>query len=203
MIPLSLYIHFPWCIQKCPYCDFNSHQLKNDSYEVDYVDALLADIVEIVPKIWGRTIRTIFIGGGTPSLMKPDDMARLMSGLRSYLILDPHAEITMEANPGTVDANYFKAYHEIGINRISIGIQSLNDIHLKKLGRIHQSDEAKRAVQIARDAGFDNINCDLMFALPDQTVEQALSDLQGVIDLKPDHISHYQLTMEPNTYFYK
>ena len=203
MIPLSLYIHFPWCIQKCPYCDFNSHQLKNDSYEVDYVDALLADIVEIVPKIWGRTIRTIFIGGGTPSLMKPDDMARLMSGLRSYLILDPHAEITMEANPGTVDANYFKAYHEIGINRISIGIQSLNDVHLKKLGRIHQSDEAKRAVQIARDAGFDNINCDLMFALPDQTVEQALSDLKGVIDLKPDHISHYQLTMEPNTYFYK
>ncbi len=203
MIPLSLYIHFPWCIQKCPYCDFNSHQLKNNTYEDNYVDALLQDVVEIVPKIWGRTIRSIFIGGGTPSLMKPEDMAKLMSGIRSYLILDPQAEITIEANPGTVDASYFKAYHELGINRISIGIQSLNDQHLKKLGRIHQSDEAKRAVQVARDAGFENINCDLMFALPGQTLEEAISDLEGVIALNPDHISHYQLTLEPNTYFYK
>lgn len=203
MIPLSLYIHFPWCIQKCPYCDFNSHQLKNSTYEDNYVDALLQDVVEIVPKIWGRTIRSIFIGGGTPSLMKPEDMAKLMSGIRSYLILDPQAEITIEANPGTVDASYFKAYHELGINRISIGIQSLNDEHLKKLGRIHQSDEARHAVQVARDAGFENINCDLMFALPGQTLEEAISDLEGVIALNPDHISHYQLTLEPNTYFYK
>lgn len=203
MIPLSLYIHFPWCIQKCPYCDFNSHQLKNDRYEDNYVDALLEDVVQILPNIWGRTIRTIFIGGGTPSLMKPEDMAKLMSGLRSYLIIDPNAEITIEANPGTVDVNYFKAYHDLGINRISIGIQSLNNVQLKRLGRIHQSDEARRAVTIARDAGFNNINCDLMFGLPEQSVAETLEDLRGIIDLAPDHISHYQLTMEPNTYFHK
>ncbi|OYQ79960.1 YggW family oxidoreductase [Wohlfahrtiimonas chitiniclastica] len=203
MIPLSLYIHFPWCIQKCPYCDFNSHQLKTEGYDDDYVNALLEDVVTIVPYIWGRKIRSIFIGGGTPSLMKPEDMARLMSGLRSYLSIDPNAEITIEVNPGTVDAAYFQAYHDLGINRISIGIQSLNDKHLKKLGRIHQADEAKRAVSVARAAGFTNINCDLMFALPDQTLEEALSDLEGVMALAPDHISHYQLTLEPNTFFHK
>ncbi len=202
MIPLSLYIHFPWCIQKCPYCDFNSHKNNTALYE-PYIQTLIEDVTEILPMIWGRRIHSIFIGGGTPSLMPPKLLDQLFSQLRQLLNFDPNIEITMEANPGTVDSQYFKAYREIGINRLSIGVQSLNDLQLEKIGRIHSSKEAFRAFEVARKAGFENINCDLMFGLPGQTLSGALSDLQQIIALKPEHISHYQLTLEPNTYFHR
>lgn len=202
MIPLSLYIHFPWCIQKCPYCDFNSHKNNESLYE-PYMQTLIDDVTEILPYIWGRKIHSIFIGGGTPSLMPPKMLDKFFSQLRTLLNFDPNIEITMEANPGTVDSQYFKAYREIGINRLSIGVQSLNDIQLEKIGRIHNSGEALRAFEIAREAGFTNINCDLMFGLPLQTLEGALADLSGILALKPEHISHYQLTLEPNTYFHR
>lgn len=202
MIPLSLYIHFPWCIQKCPYCDFNSHKNNEALYE-PYMKTLIDDITEILPYIWGRKIHSIFIGGGTPSLMPPKLLDQFFSQLRTLLNFNPNIEITMEANPGTVDSQYFKAYREIGINRLSIGVQSLNDVQLEKIGRIHSSGEALRAFEIARNAGFDNINCDLMFGLPLQNLEGALQDLSGVLALKPEHISHYQLTLEPNTYFHR
>ena len=202
MIPLSLYIHFPWCIQKCPYCDFNSHK-NNSALYAPYMQTLIEDVTEILPMVWGRRIHSIFIGGGTPSLMPPELLDRFFSQLRQLLNFDPNIEITMEANPGTVDSQYFKAYREIGINRLSIGIQSLNDIQLEKIGRIHSSREALRAFEIARSVGFDNINCDLMFGLPGQDLSGALSDLQQIIVLKPEHISHYQLTLEPNTYFHR
>lgn len=202
MIPLSLYIHFPWCIQKCPYCDFNSHKNNEALYE-PYMQTLIDDVTEILPYIWGRKIHSIFIGGGTPSLMPPALLDRFFSQLRTLLNFNPNIEITMEANPGTVDSRYFKAYREIGINRLSIGVQSLNDTQLEKIGRIHSSDEALKAFDIAREAGFTNINCDLMFGLPLQTLEGALADLRGILALKPEHISHYQLTLEPNTYFHR
>ena len=202
MIPLSLYIHFPWCIQKCPYCDFNSHKNNEALYE-PYMRTLIDDVTEILPYIWGRNIHSIFIGGGTPSLMPPKLLDQFFSQLRTLLNFDPNIEITMEANPGTVDSSYFKAYREIGINRLSIGVQSLNDLQLEKIGRIHSSDEALKAFEVARNAGFTNINCDLMFGLPLQTLDGALADLQGILALKPEHISHYQLTLEPNTYFHR
>lgn len=202
MIPLSLYIHFPWCIQKCPYCDFNSHQNNSALYE-PYMQTLTADLLEILPSVWGRRIHSIFIGGGTPSLIPPKLLDQFFTELRTLLNFDPNIEITMEANPGTVDAQYFQQYREIGINRLSIGVQSLNDRLLEKIGRIHSSDEAIKAFEIARQAGFTNINCDLMFALPEQSLEEALEDLQGVLALEPEHISHYQLTLEPNTYFHR
>lgn len=202
MIPLSLYIHFPWCIQKCPYCDFNSHKNNEALYE-PYMQTLIDDVTEILPYIWGRKIHSIFIGGGTPSLMPPKLLDQFFSQLRTLLNFNPNIEITMEANPGTVDSQYFKAYREIGINRLSIGVQSLNDVQLEKIGRIHSSSEALRAFDIARNAGFENINCDLMFGLPLQNLEGALSDLEGIIALEPEHISHYQLTLEPNTYFHR
>lgn len=203
MIPLSLYIHFPWCIQKCPYCDFNSHTWKDDQQYKTYMASLKDDLLEILPLIWGRRIHSIFIGGGTPSLIYPEDLDQLFSMLRTYLSFDPNIEITMEANPGTVDQAYFNEYHTIGVNRLSIGIQSLKNEHLKRLGRIHNHNDAIKSVEIAKNAGFRNINCDLMFGLPEQTVEDALSDLFEIIDLAPTHISHYQLTLEPNTLFYK
>lgn len=202
MIPLSLYIHFPWCIQKCPYCDFNSHKNNEALYE-PYMKTLIDDITEILPYIWGRKVHSIFIGGGTPSLMPPELLDQFFSQLRTLLNFNPNIEITMEANPGTVDSSYFKAYREIGINRLSIGVQSLNDLQLEKIGRIHSSEEALKAFEIARSAGFTNINCDLMFGLPLQTIDGALSDLKGILALKPEHISHYQLTLEPNTYFHR
>ncbi len=202
MIPLSLYIHFPWCIQKCPYCDFNSHKNNAALYE-PYMQTLIDDVTEILPYIWGRKIHSIFIGGGTPSLMPPELLDRFFSQLRTLLNFNPNIEITMEANPGTVDSQYFKAYREIGINRLSIGVQSLNDTQLEKIGRIHSSDEAIKAFEIARNAGFTNINCDLMFGLPLQTLDGAMADLSGILALKPEHISHYQLTLEPNTYFHR
>lgn len=202
MIPLSLYIHFPWCIQKCPYCDFNSHKNNAALYE-PYMQTLIDDVTEILPYIWGRKIHSIFIGGGTPSLMPPELLDRFFSQLRTLLNFNPNIEITMEANPGTVDSQYFKAYREIGINRLSIGVQSLNDTQLEKIGRIHSSDEAIKAFEIARNVGFTNINCDLMFGLPLQTLDGAMADLSGILALKPEHISHYQLTLEPNTYFHR
>jgi len=200
--PLSLYIHFPWCVRKCPYCDFNSHAVKDDLPEDAYVDALLADLEQELPSVWGRTVQSIFMGGGTPSLFSPTAMDRLLVGIRARLPMKPDAEITLEANPGTIEQARFEGYRQAGINRLSIGIQSLNEDHLKALGRIHNADEARHAAEAARRAGFDNINLDLMFGLPQQTVEQALDDLDALIALRPNHISWYQLTLEPNTLFY-
>ena len=201
-IPLSLYIHFPWCVRKCPYCDFNSHEARGGIPERQYVDALLRDLDISLPDIWGRSIQTIFMGGGTPSLFSPESMDRLLSQLRSRLNFSPNIEITMEANPGTAEQEKFSEFFSVGINRLSIGIQSFNDAQLQRLGRIHDRREAFRAVEIAHAAGFENFNLDLMFGLPKQSNEQALSDLQNAIDLEPTHLSHYQLTIEPNTLFY-
>jgi putative oxygen-independent coproporphyrinogen III oxidase len=200
--PLSLYVHFPWCVKKCPYCDFNSHEATGGFPEKEYLDALRADLEQALPLIWGRKIYTIFIGGGTPSLMSAAGLDRLLSDLRTLLPLDGNAEITMEANPGTFEAEKFKSYRASGINRLSIGIQSFNAQHLQALGRIHDGDEARRAVEIAH-ANFDNINLDLMYALPSQTLEQARQDVTTAIGFKPPHLSLYHLTMEPNTVFAK
>jgi len=201
--PLSLYIHFPWCVKKCPYCDFNSHEAKGGGFpEKEYLDALRADLEMALPLIWGRKIYTVFIGGGTPSLMSAAGLDRLLSDLRTLLPLDGAAEITMEANPGTFEAEKFKSYRASGINRLSIGIQSFNASHLQSLGRIHDGDEARRAVEIAL-ANFDNFNLDLMYALPSQTLEQARDDIETAMAFKPPHLSLYHLTMEPNTLFAK
>ncbi|MFT6733142.1 MAG: putative oxygen-independent coproporphyrinogen III oxidase [Polaribacter sp.] len=204
--PLTLYIHYPWCVQKCPYCDFNSHGLNHKANqslsEDDYIDALLKDLEDELPKVWGRSISAIFIGGGTPSLMSVKSMDRLLSGVRARLPFLSEIEITMEANPGTVEANKFAGFFEAGVNRISIGIQSFENEFLNTLGRIHNGNDAHQAFQIARDAGFKNINVDLMYALPNQSIKQAMQDLQTAIDLKPEHISWYQLTLEPNTAFH-
>jgi len=200
--PLSLYVHFPWCVQKCPYCDFNSHAVKQAIPEKEYIDALLEDLEQELPAIWGRSITSIFIGGGTPSLMSVSAMDHLLSGIRARLPFLSDIEVTMEANPGTVEADKFKGFFDAGINRISIGVQSFNNEFLKVLGRIHHAEEAKSAFEIARNAGFNNINIDLMYALPNQSVSQALSDLEIATNLKPEHLSWYQLTLEPNTHFH-
>lgn len=200
--PLSLYIHFPWCVKKCPYCDFNSHEANQHFDEALYLKAVRMDLEAALPLIWGRKIYTIFIGGGTPSLMSAAGLDRLMSDVRSLLPIDGAAEITMEANPGTFEAEKFRSYRASGINRLSIGIQSFNSSHLDALGRIHNGDEALRAVEIAHQ-NFDNINLDLMFALPEQTIEQAYKDVDTAIALSPNHLSLYHLTLEPNTYFAK
>jgi len=209
--PLTLYIHYPWCVQKCPYCDFNSHglQKKADGHktnstppENDYIDALLKDLDAELPSVWGRSISAIFIGGGTPSLMSVESMDRLLSGVRARLPFLANIEITMEANPGTVEADKFAGFFEAGVNRISIGVQSFENEFLTTLGRIHNSNDAQQAFQIARKAGFKNINIDLMYALPNQSIEQAMQDLKTAIELKPEHISWYQLTLEPNTAFH-
>lgn len=202
-IPLSLYIHIPWCVRKCPYCDFNSHTLKKELDEELYIENLIADFRESLPYIQGRPLHSIFFGGGTPSLFKPESYARLFKAIFEEVQGENGIEITLEANPGTADASYFKGYREIGFNRISLGVQSFDEEKLQKLGRIHSSDQAKEAFLMARAAGFDNINIDLMFGLPNQTIEEALSDLQQAIELKPEHLSWYQLTLEPNTVFYK
>ncbi len=202
--PLSLYIHFPWCIRKCPYCDFNSHEAKSGIPEQRYIDALLTDLCQqlsllVVP----RPIQSIFMGGGTPSLFAAESLDRLLREIRQLLVLTDDCEITLEANPGSFESEKFREFRALGINRLSIGIQSFNDAHLKKLGRVHNSHEAISAVAIARAAGFTNINLDLMFGLPEQTEIEALQDVQAAIDLQPQHISFYQLTLEPNTYFHK
>ena len=198
--PLGLYIHLPWCEKKCPYCDFNSHQA-DQIPEIDYIDALLNDLEQDLPLIWGRSIETMFIGGGTPSLFSGNAIERLFSGLRALLNLHPNMEVTLEANPGSADVEHFRAYRECGVNRLSIGVQSFNNPHLKILGRVHDAKLACQAFDAARQAGFDNINLDIMYGLPAQSVKQALGDLQQAIDLQPEHISHYQLTIEPNTLF--
>ncbi|GGD00024.1 radical SAM family heme chaperone HemW [Undibacterium terreum] len=200
--PLSLYIHFPWCVKKCPYCDFNSHEVKSSFDEDAYLAAVRADLEHALPLIWGRKIYTVFIGGGTPSLMSAAGLDRLLSDVRTLLPLDLDAEITMEANPGTFETDKFRSYRDSGINRLSIGIQSFNSDHLHALGRIHNGDEAMKAVAIAQKY-FDNFNLDLMFALPGQTIEQARQDVETAISLAPPHLSLYHLTLEPNTYFAK
>lgn len=200
--PLALYIHLPWCVKKCPYCDFNSHTFDQGLPEEEYLNALIEDLQNQLPSIWGRRIVSVFIGGGTPSLFSGESINKLISTLRSHLNCLPNMEITMEANPGTVEQSKFNEFYLAGINRLSIGVQSFDDIKLKSLGRIHNASEAYKAVEVARNAGFENINLDLMFGLPGQTVDQALDDLQQAIDLEPKHISWYQLTIEPNTVFY-
>ncbi|MCD0494722.1 radical SAM family heme chaperone HemW [Chromobacterium violaceum] len=198
--PLALYVHFPWCIRKCPYCDFNSHEPKNGFDEMAYVDALLRDLEYSLPEVWGRPLTSIFMGGGTPSLFSPQAMDAFLAGVRARMKLHPDAEITMEANPGTFEIERFRGYREAGINRLSIGIQSFNPKHLKALGRIHDGDEAKRAVEIAL-THFDNVNLDLMYALPGQTLDEALSDLNTALSYGITHLSAYHLTIEPNTLF--
>ncbi|CAM3688567.1 radical SAM family heme chaperone HemW [Xenorhabdus thuongxuanensis] len=199
--PLSLYIHIPWCVQKCPYCDFNSHALKGDVPHQEYVDHLLADLHVDLPMIGDREVSTIFIGGGTPSLLSAEGMQRLLDGVRASLPLSSQAEITMEANPGTVEAARFSAYQQAGINRISIGVQSFGSDKLIRLGRIHGPEEAKRAAKLANELGLRSFNLDLMHGLPNQTLNEALNDLRQAIELSPPHLSWYQLTIEPNTSF--
>lgn len=200
--PLSLYVHVPWCVRKCPYCDFNSHELSGDIPETAYVDALLADLEQDLPAVWGRPVATVFIGGGTPSLLSPEALDRLLSGLRARLKIASDAEITLEANPGTVEAGRFAEYRAAGINRLSIGVQSFDDDLLQRLGRIHGRREALRAAEAAHHADLDNFNLDLMFGLPGQSLAQGIEDVSTAIALAPAHLSYYQLTLEPNTAFH-
>jgi len=202
MIPLSLYIHIPWCVRKCPYCDFNSHQAPEALPEKAYIEALLKDFEADIKRANGRPISTIFIGGGTPSLFTAESIDQLLQGINKISPLSDDTEITLEANPGTFEQQRFTDFRKAGINRLSIGIQSFNSSHLKALGRIHNGDEALVAADIARQAGFDNFNLDLMFGLPKQSTDDALQDLQQAIDCKPTHLSWYQLTLEPNTLFH-
>ena len=197
--PLSLYIHIPWCVQKCPYCDFNSHALKGEVPHDDYVQHLLNDLQADAHYAQGREIGTIFIGGGTPSLLSGPAMQTLLDGVRACLPLAAGAEITMEANPGTVEADRFVDYQRAGVNRISIGVQSFSEPKLQRLGRIHGPEEAKRAARLASGLGLRSFNLDLMHGLPDQSLEEALDDLRQAIALNPPHLSWYQLTIEPNT----
>jgi len=201
--PLGLYVHIPWCVRKCPYCDFNSHAANGSLPERPYIDALLADLDQDLPWVEGRTVGTVFIGGGTPSLFGPEAIHALLEGIARRIPLAPDAEITLEANPGTAESARFRGYRAAGVNRLSIGVQSFDADHLKRLGRIHGPEEAIRAAQTATEAGFDNFNLDLMFGLPEQTAEQALADIRTAQALNPAHLSFYQLTLEPNTLFHK
>ena len=199
--PLSLYIHFPWCEKKCPYCDFNSHQIKDTGFdEARYLRALIQDLQTELPRIWGRKVQTIFIGGGTPSLISPAGLDWLLSSIRALVPLDPAAEITLEANPGSVEAAKFAAFAGSGINRISLGIQSFNDVQLQALGRIHNGNQAKRAIEIAQ-THFQAVNLDLMYALPQQSLAAATADVHTALSFNPIHLSLYHLTLEPNTLF--
>ena len=202
--PLSIYVHFPWCVRKCPYCDFNSHEWKGGGAlpETAYLDALRADLESALPLIWGRRVHTVFIGGGTPSLLSAAGLDRLLSDLRALVPLDADAEITLEANPGTFEAAKFASFRASGVNRLSIGVQSFDDAALQALGRIHDGREARRALEIAR-ATFDNFNLDLMYALPGQTLDGCRADVETALSYAPPHLSLYHLTLEPNTYFAK
>jgi oxygen-independent coproporphyrinogen-3 oxidase len=200
--PLSLYIHIPWCVRKCPYCDFNSHEARAAFPEKEYVAALIRDLELALPQIWGRKVYTVFFGGGTPSLLSGESVEEILRQVRMLLPLSGDAEITLEANPGTVEAERFAAYRDAGVSRLSLGIQSFDDAHLKALGRIHSADEAKCAIAIAQQH-FDNINLDLMYALPQQTLEQALQDVRTALSFSPQHLSCYHLTLEPNTLFHR
>jgi len=199
--PLALYIHIPWCVRKCPYCDFNSHRAPEALPVADYVRALLADLDQELPQVWGRPVSSIFFGGGTPSLFPGAAIGEILEGVAARLRLMPGLEVTLETNPGTAEFDRFEAYRAAGVNRISFGVQSFDDARLAALGRIHDGGQAKRAFKLAREAGFDNINLDLMYALPGQTLEGALSDLEQAIAVAPEHLSHYHLTLEPNTLF--
>lgn len=213
MIPVSLYIHMPWCIKKCPYCDFNSHKKPNELNELIYIQALIKDLTQDLTQDLTRNLNnnldqnrpltSIFIGGGTPSLFSPESYQVLFNSIRNLIIFDNNIEITMEANPGAIEHGRFHEYRAIGINRLSLGVQSFNPKHLQSLGRIHSSTDAKNAFETARAAGFERINLDIMHGLPNQSVEEALEDLNTAIYFKPEHISWYQLTIEPNTLFYK
>ncbi|RDZ29596.1 radical SAM family heme chaperone HemW [Lysobacter silvisoli] len=199
--PLSLYVHLPWCVRKCPYCDFNSHEGRGALPFAAYVDALLADLDHDLPLVWGRTVQTVFFGGGTPSLFPPEAIDRFLQAASARLRFAPGCEITLETNPGTAEHGRFELYRAAGVNRLSFGIQSFDDGCLKRLGRIHDSGEAEAAVKLAQDAGYDNFNLDLMYALPEQTLAMAERDLERAFALQPTHVSHYQLTLEPNTVF--
>ena len=200
--PLSLYVHLPWCVRKCPYCDFNSHALRGAVPEAEYVAALLYDLDQDLPRVVGRPIETVFFGGGTPSLFRPETIAAILDGIRQRLRLAPGAEITLEANPGSVERGRFAEYRAAGITRLSIGVQSFNAGHLQALGRIHSAGEALRAAEEAHAAGLANFNLDLMYGLPQQSLIEAVADVEQATALSPAHISHYQLTLEPNTLFY-
>ena len=213
--PLSLYVHIPWCVRKCPYCDFNSHEIKGPSahgdsaqlnleggLERDYIQALIADLDRALPQVWGRPVYTVFFGGGTPSLLSARGLDDLLSAIRARLPIAPDAEITLEANPGTFEAHKFAEFRALGINRLSIGIQSFNAAHLKALGRIHDAAQARAAIDIAQ-ASFDNFNLDLMYGLPGQTLAQAMEDIDTAIGFSPTHVSAYHLTIEPNTLFHR
>ncbi len=200
--PLALYVHIPWCVKKCPYCDFNSHQARGDVPERAYVEALVTDLELALPDVWGRRVYSIFFGGGTPSLFSAAAIETLISAFRARLSLAADCEITLEANPGTFEAEKFRGYREAGVNRLSIGIQSFNPEHLKALGRIHDDQEARRAIEIAK-ASFDNINLDLMVALPGQTLAGARADVEAALEAGSAHLSFYHLTLEPNTLFYR
>ena len=204
--PLALYIHFPWCEKKCPYCDFNSHQIKDGAGngqgfdEARYIKALIADLESELPRIWGRHVHSIFIGGGTPSLLSPEGMDELLSAIRARITLEPDCEITMEANPGSVEAEKFAAFARSGINRVSLGIQSFQDEQLKALGRIHNGVQAKQAIEVAMQH-FKSVNLDLMYGLPNQSLVAAKADIDTALSFKTPHLSLYNLTLEPNTYF--
>lgn len=200
--PLALYIHIPWCVRKCPYCDFNSHESRSDIPERAYVDALIADLEQSVPNIWGRKMRSVFFGGGTPSLFSPDAIDRILSQVRALVQLEYGAEITLEANPGTVDESHFKGFREAGVNRLSIGIQSFNPRYLAALGRIHDERQAISAAELALET-FEQVNLDVMYALPEQRMEDALADAKRACALSPQHLSFYHLTLEPNTPFHR
>ena len=203
--PLSLYVHLPWCIQKCPYCDFNSHEWRGTEGvmpESTYIDALLADLETSLPLVWGRPVHSVFLGGGTPSLFEPQSIDRLISGIRARLPLEAEAEITLEANPGTFEKDRFKAFRAAGVTRLSIGVQSFNDVHLKALGRVHNRDQAMAAVAEAQQA-FETFNLDSMYALPGQTMSNLRQDVEIALSFNPPHISIYHLTIEPNTFFAK
>jgi putative oxygen-independent coproporphyrinogen III oxidase len=200
--PLALYVHMPWCVRKCPYCDFNSHQLKSGQPDAAYIDALIRDFDFEVPRVRGRRIDSVFFGGGTPSLFAPSEFARLIAALKARIEFTSGAEITLEANPGTIERGKFQGYAEAGINRVSLGAQSFDANALKALGRIHSADDTHRAVEELKAANLGNFNLDLMYALPQQTLEQALNDLKIACSLQPAHISYYQLTLEPGTVFH-
>ena len=200
--PLALYVHIPWCLRKCPYCDFNSHEAKGEAPEAAYVDALVADLELVLPSIWGRRVFSVFIGGGTPSLFSAAAIDRLLAAIRARVPLEPGAEVTLEANPGTFEREKFAGYRDAGVNRLSLGIQSFDPQHLKDIGRVHDADEARRAADAAL-AIFGNVNFDLMYALPRQTVAEAEADLEAALAFAPPHLSFYHLTLEPNTLFHR
>ena len=200
--PLALYVHIPWCVRKCPYCDFNSHERGGDLPEKAYVEHLILDLEALLPSIWGRRLVSVFVGGGTPSLFSPDAIDALLSAVRARMVLEPQAEITLEANPGTVEAGRFRGFREAGVNRISVGVQSFDDAMLQRLGRIHSAAEARRAIDAAL-ASFDNVNLDLMYGLPGQTLEMARADIAQGLSCGVPHLSAYQLTIEPNTVFWR